>query len=426
MDILDEIFGLGIKPLTPIKNIELDDDEKYNKHILPLYARIKKLRDATQEQMVEEAQVSINESSTSVVTSLRISQSKIFNIDEYKVKRYDEVTVHGRKYEIPRPETVYYEKWQMEISKYLTHLSNQLCEYTDYYPKLKQRISSLQTLAKTTVFGSRVPEIMLAQRDTLLAVLLEQLLEEVVDELGSKISKVEMQIDPASDGAWIKGGMDSTATYNDTVLTIPLKTHWNVDARMVGLMITIIFSQNPEARGKAKLDLSFRLKKEQLDEFLQKPDEILAIVLISARLSSIEILHQVFPSQERNQGGAERRCVNCDQAVNIGERLYHQRCKVTQWLTKHQAYTYDDVEGVILPVKRMYVDSSVRYRLSNLLTLYYQLRSDYVTKDSTGIHYWKREPDGRLTEQKYNNRREEEIVGSHAWKVKHGYSPHRK
>jgi hypothetical protein len=182
-----------------------------------------------------------------------------------------------------------------------------------------------------------------------------------------------------------------------------------------------MFSKRPDVRASAKLDLNAKLEYHKFQQVQQQGADVLAIVVSEARLTASEVLAILFPKQRDK----EAVCVRCETAVNVQSTIYHRKCDVITWLTKYQPFTYEEVEQTLISVKRAYVSPDTRWRVSTILTLYHKLHNDIVIKTDREVVVWQRDGEGGLHKKPIRTMRDDEVVGTHAWKVKHGFSPNR-
>lgn len=191
------------------------------------------------------------------------------------------------------------------------------------------------------------------------------------------------------------------------------------DARTTLLVAQMQFSSKPEVRANAKLDLNSKLDNQRMNDIMCAPGDILAIAIAEARLTALETLSAIFPKLPGSNGHI---CLDCDTTVQLHTTFYHKECATVLWLTKYQPLKYNQAEGAIIPIKRAYVSPTDRMRMCQLLELHAQLNGDIIVKNGTETTIWKRNADGTLRKTNLQTVREEDQIGSYAWRRKHGFT----
>lgn len=419
-DLLEEMFGMD--PVE-IEIIPVDEEQQYQQQILPLYARLHRIEKPTVDAVVEETIASVKEADNLSYICVKSETSEQFRCPVEEIKYTTEVVINGEKYQVVSPRKEYLVEWKVKLSKYLTHLQTQIEDFVEFLPTLTEWMDSVHKSVIEYAFKTPNKQRLEVQRLILLVQLYEKKMFKQVSVLAEKFACTEMQIDPSSDGAWLTTGQRASGAEirAQPSLVIPLKRKLRYDSRTVNLICQMKFSKKPEIRGAAKLDLNSRLDKKQMQQLLQNSDDMLAIALAEAKLSPDEVLAVVFPKVDQK----ETQCIACEKAINLHSTIYHRKCQIVEWLITYQPFKFDEVESCIVPIKRMYIDPDQRRKVSTILTLYSHLYRDIVVKTATETTVWRRDEDGIPRRTNLVQRKEEDVIGSQAWKQKHGFSPQR-
>lgn len=152
-------------------------------------------------------------------------------------------------------------------------------------------------------------------------------------------------------------------------------------------------------------------------DIIADPKRVLEIVCAEAMLSQTEILYLVFPKSERTE---DRSCLYCDNAVNLGETVYHKNCPVIQWLTRAARFRYEESDQYLIPMEMTYLQPEVRANITEILKIHAMFKRDIIQKTTTEDIIWKRKDDGKLEKVQVRSHNERDIVGTYAWRKAHG------
>jgi hypothetical protein len=192
--------------------------------------------------------------------------------------------------------------WKVKLTKYFHHLSSEIEDLVEFQPDTKERMDCAQEFARSYYFKAPNVQRHEVQRLMLLVQIYERKLEPATTQLAEKFACFEMQIVPTSDGAWMTTGepVSRQNLKHSTTVVIPLKKRIKFDSRTLNLVCQMMFSNRPEVRGAAKLDLNAKLELKQMQQVLSNTEDIFAIAVAEARLTA-EVLAVLFPRIEQKE-----------------------------------------------------------------------------------------------------------------------------
>lgn len=194
-----------------------------------------------------------------------------------------------------------------------------------------------------------------------------------------------------------------------------LTRRFKFNARQTENLVSLLFSFELDKRARAKLDLNASVEQDIFQELVQYPGRTLEIVCAEVILTKQEILYLVFPKTN-----TQRICLSCRTAVELSAVVYHSKCRTVEWLTKFCKFKYDDTDQCITEKDDYYLNPQSRRLLVKILNIHAQLKRDVVTRDGRETILWKRSEDGKLIKTPIRSQREEDLVGSYAWRKAHG------
>lgn len=418
---VDEMFGDEDLQITAV---DVDIEEEYRNYIIPLYARLQHIERPTPDTVADEAIAAETASKELEFLHCDVTNSEKFEFQISEVKTYTQVEYNQTKFVIPCPKKEFSLSWKQRIDKYVRHLSAEIHDLASWYSHdVDEWTKSVLTECAKVRFHISSDEREYTQQRILYAMILEKKLYHKARLVGKQLSNLFMQVDNPTDGAWITAGEAGSICVESTSTRVfPVKTSLKFDAKNTTLLINMLFSRKPEVRASAKLDLTARKDDTVMKQVMAKPESALAIIVAEARLTPTEVMSMLFPLAPN---GRDKTCVACEKAITMGTVVYHGKCAVTDWLTQYEAFRYDVDEGAIVALTRRYITPETRRKISKVLNLHGKLHKDVVISTGTEKTYWSRQDDGTLKRTQLLTRREEDVIGTHAWKVKHGFSPKR-
>jgi hypothetical protein len=249
----------------------------------------------------------------------------------------------------------------------------------------------------------------------------ERVLSRRIDETANQFTETMGEPDPAFDGLWLTTDQEKSQQFLDKIGTcsIPTRRKYKFDAKSTEYSVEMLFSKDIEVRAKAKLNLSAQLEASIHREVIRNPALVLSVVLAEACLSPEEVVGMLF---QKDKTGEHRVCVHCKTCVTLSQLTYHPKCPVVQWLIQRSHYCYDTQEKALCHKKKTWISPRQRSRLVELLKIHAALRCDIVFRTATETVIWIRQEDGTLRRVQVTNTKPEDVVGSYAWRKKHGIS----
>jgi hypothetical protein len=420
-DYLD-IFGVDIP--EPVE-IEVDDELQSKLYSLSLYERIVRLEKPTDEVIEKEILETVD--SQVSVTSLTYSedsfdelQAATGDIKDIVTYEVEEMVVKVPIFKKPRD--------LLNWSKVLDHHSTRITSIANDLDALRrdkavsEKLTQLHKTSQRIEYKSKDKSV----RDSVMTTVYVSLAERwIYDKIGSvayHFRTLRGIIDEVTDGLWVNKLSDKRGQHllnRLGVRRVAIRRRYKFDANQTGHLIKKIFSCQPDVRANAQLNIGAKLDQKLFDEVQNNCAKVLEHIVSEAQLSQEEILFLVFPRHEKTD---DRMCLSCEVAINLGNVVYHARCKTVQWLERHARFSYNADEQSIHASQMVYLDADTRSRLTNILDMHAQLKRDIVQKTPTQTKYWRRADDGTLKPQIIRSQREDELVGSYAWRKARGLS----
>nr|QHA33905.1 putative capsid protein [Atrato Partiti-like virus 1] len=402
-----------------VEEIPIDKDEEYKQYALSIYERIRNIQSPTVTSVVQEALVAQSNASTIPYVSVPlIEPEQEFTFSHGEIEGTEIISVQGVELLIPIPTHEATNAWRGRLHTYAEILNEQA---RNLAPCHKTIITDFQKAEDEDSFPLSSTRLRSSIRNLVISTMLKEVyLKRALHEYSQRCSQIKTQPDPADDGLWITREKPDRKVLSKPVMVQPLQRKMKFDSKTTLLLIQMQFSQAPDVRAQAKLDLNAKLDAERIRDVLKQPEVVLAIALAEARLTALEVLATIFP---RHKDKGEHTCLSCMVAIQLQTpTIYHRRCKTVEWLTKYQPFKYDATEGAIVPISRAYISSEHRYRMCQLLELHAQLNGDIVIKNGSETTIWSRNQDGTLRRQNLATYREEDQIGTTAWRRKHGFT----
>lgn len=371
--------------------------------------------------VVNEALVAQQKASTIQYVPIPIIEpEKEFTFSHCEVRGTEIVQVQGVELLIPIPTAEYTAAWNTKLQTYAEALNEQARNLAHCNKRILADFVRAEDTNSFTSHGHST-RAQSNTRELVISVMLKEVyLKRALSEYSERCKQLKTQPDPADDGIWITGGNADRRVLSTPAMVQPLQRKMKFDSRTTLLLIQMQFSQAPDVRAQAKLDLNAKLDAERVKDVLRQPEVVLAIAIAEAKLTALEVLATLFPRQKEK---GEHTCLSCMVAIQLQTlTIYHKKCQSVEWLTKYQPFKYDSIEGAIVPISRAYISPEHRYRMCQLLELHAQLNGDIIIKNGSETTIWTRNEDGTLRKSNLATYREEDQIGSFAWRKKHGYT----
>jgi hypothetical protein len=414
----DDFFSFGI---PEIEEIHVDEDEEAKAYALSIYERINKLRNAKAE---EEAIASSQNSGSSISVVFSDDSAEDKDPDYIDIKDFLEVKVDGSVRVVPTFKTA--DKMR-EWEEVLHHHERRALDMIHRITQLPENKHFKQHVLGET--QQRIGRTVLNVRDkhrknlallTIRIGAMEEVIKEKLTQIADSLKSANFSLDNVTDGVWV----DPDEEEGDAKILSQLSTHrvvlqnrFKFDYRQTADLVNIMFSESPDVRAASKLNLSSKLSQTIYAEVIQYPGRTLDIVTAEARLTRDEILYLVFPKGERTN---ERKCLTCQTTVNINDVVYHKQCRTVKWLKQHCHFQYDSEDRCLTLPRQVYLTPTRRRLLVEVLKAHAMLKRDIIQRTPTETVIWTRHEDGSLHKVPVRKQREDEIVGSYAWRRKHG------
>jgi len=417
----DLLMDLYDSPDIQIQRIEADDEEQYRSYALSIYERIKSIKTGTNSAAVQESLIANQQACEIQYITVPVHEPTLeFNFQDHQIKMVDAVEVEDMSILIPVPKPEFVTEWTKQMDTYEKALEQQAEELYHACPAIITGFAKADQIPESLPAPAGLTRALQKTRNHLMTIIMKEVyLKRALQTYSESCANLMVQQDPSTNGIWINRGAVNPKTLSLPVVVAPVQKKLKFDARTTLLLAQMQFSSKPEVRATAKLDLNAKLDNQRMNDLVQAPGDVLAIAVAEARLTALEVLAVVFP---RLPGNSEHMCLHCNTAVQIKTTFYHKSCTTVEWLTKYQPFKYNKAEGAIIPIKRAYISPTDRMRMCQLLELHAQLNGDIVVKNGSETTIWKRNPDGTLRKTNLQTIRDEDQIGSYAWRRKHGFT----
>lgn len=410
------------QPDLQVQAIQVDEEAEYRSYALSLYERVKSIKTGTNGAAIQETLTANELAGRLQYISIPLREPIMdFDFRQNEVKDLETVEVEDMNIVVPIPKAEHARKWLEQMEEYEKALDAHASELEHAFPTIATDFNRATRLPERHPASMRLSRDVLQTRNMLLTLLIKEIiLKRNLKLYGDQCAKLLVQPDPSTDGIWINRGKEDPRSLMLPIVVVPVQRKLKFDARTTLLLIQMQFSAKPDVRATAKLDLNARLEQGRMNDVIASPDAILAIAIAEARLTPLEILSVMFPKPQNAQ---QHQCLSCNTTVHVSTTtFYHTKCITVEWLIKYQPFKYNEREGAIVPIKRAYVSPTHRMRMCQLLELHAQLNGDIIVKNGSETTIWKRNDDGTLRKVNLQSIREEDQVGSYAWRRKHGFT----
>lgn len=422
-DLIATFFDM---PQLVIEAIPVDEQAVYEKHALSIYERVKALKDPTPTSVTSEAITAGIHANRVQFLTLPITERTLTVpdiIQPAEISRMESVTVCNNTYHVPIPHANLAQKWNDRVLPYRDEVLEQIGKVSEFDKSVQARITEIDAFVNVTQIIHRSQVVKDNFSIMLTTILYEKLLKEKIRQFSEQCQAITVTHDYINHGLWMTDGEQTVKPTIVPRAVIPLQRRFRFDSRSTRLLVTLAFSKNNAERASAKLDLGSKINQEILGEVFSRPAQTLAIVLSEAQIVGAEAAAIIYPTK---QNSTETICLCCNVAVNItGMVIHHQKCETVEWLCTYQPYKYCSDDRCLVPIRKALISPDNRRKISELLSLHHKLNNDIVIRTSGETTIWKRNENGTLTKQALRTVRPDEQVGTHAWKVRHGFSPHR-
>nr|WPV71143.1 MAG: hypothetical protein [Ips partiti-like virus 1] len=412
----DDIFGVGI---PPIEEIPIDEEQEAKQYMISMYERLNRLREkhALEEESISSSSASGH--STSVVFSEDSAEEK--EPDAMQIEKFLAADDDGIFIPVPILKKDGLKRW----SNVVEHHERRVKEVISKLDKLnnhRELIHKIRAAASLEQYQTSIRIKDKIQRNLALRTLavgaMEKIAFDAIGVIAFNLKDLECVLDTITNGVWVTPPKDEhVKRFISDMGTgrMVLTRRFNFNARQAESLVSLLFSFEPDVRARAKLDLSASVNYEIFRELVQYPGRTLEVACAEAMLTKSEILYLIFPKVN-----TQRICLACRTAVELNNVVYHGKCRTVEWLTRYCKFKYDETDQCIVEKKDYYLNPQSRRLLVELLNIHAKLKRDVVTRDGNETILWKRTEDGRLVKTQIRSQREEDLVGSYAWRKAHG------
>lgn len=418
-DLIETLFA----NTTVVEEIPVDEDAIYKQHYMSLCERIQACKTATSAQAENEALKANIESKRMLFITAPVDDSEDnFFYDVSDVKIVEDHQIGEDTYRCVLPTASKAHAWYEGLERYQRHLNERLEDLSHYDGTIKESCAKVEpAIASIKLSRSqKTADINRIRMLMLRTLMLEKILKNRLALFAEQCSSLQVRPDLITDGLWVNASKREE-THVRPRIVLPVSRKYRLDAKSVNLIVEMCFSKDPAIRASAKLDLTAKLNDDANTMLKADAEKLLAIAINEAGLEPLEIAATLFPAIR----SGEHQCRSCMTVVNIKTVIFHRLCPTVTWMAKYQSFTYSKDDQALVPSRRTYIEPESRYRISTLLRLHDQLNNDIVVRNEKGTTIWKRKENGVLERQMICTKREEDIVGTAAWRSKHGFSPRR-
>lgn len=404
-----------------IEEIPIDKEEEAKKYALSLYERIRRLENGPDDDEIIRSN-SNSTTSTSITFSEDSYDGELPNPTE--AMKFEIVQIFNQEISVPVfGSKAARNRWTEVLEHHDARVRSVLMKLSRLTSaKAQELISEIRTInAEVEKYKPKTKskDEMDSRKTTVRLKLIEDLIARELGSIAYTVRDLSAIVDNATSGLWATCPQSEGRKLFESLATsrIIVNYQFNFDSNQTDYLVNYLFSSKCDTRAKAKLNLAARLDKNKFTSIIQNPEKVLEIVLAEALITQEEALYLVFPKGDKGEG---RVCPHCNVSVQLGPAVYHSECKVIKWLIKHCRFNYDREDSCLTPKEFMYLNAEKRRLLIELLELHAQLKRDIVKRTGSETTIWKRASNGELKKIPVRSQREDEIVGSYAWRKKHG------
>lgn len=407
------------------QEIQIDEEAEYRKYALSLYERIRACETKKNDAAVNDAIISdVNANRVEFITATTDedeNEEPQFNVEEVKI--IETVVYETQQYHVPVPAIQHVSKRLDVIRIYHRKLLAKVHDIDEFYHGFEDEIKRHLDRVKNIMFRGRLEgESAELRQLTLEAQVIEHELKVKVKDFANQCTKMQTSIDVPTEGIWISDGTKDLSAGHKPRVSMKLKRRFRFDAKTISLISQMYLSRKPDVKATSKIELNAKCTPEIFKSVYQETETVLAIAFAEAGLTGIEAASIIFPKRREKQ---EHYCIHCDTAVAISAVIYHSLCPAITWLIRHQPYAYNKNEQALYPIRRTYKSPEKRLKISQLLEFHHRLNNDIIVQLGKETTILKRGARGKLEKLVLNVVKEEDQIGSHLWKVEHGFSPKR-
>lgn len=418
----EDLFGFIeesqiFKP-SDIVRITADEmsDVEYQNYALSLYQRLARRVKAPAEAYVAEAIEQETGTGEPLLEPEWTRPTSRFPPEEAKDVMM--VTVGDSRYEVSVPKAAFISKWLNLAEADKRELKQQVADVAKLQGlQVREYTRRILLPLENVSIPSRDKERAKFVRSVLENLIIEKNLEEQHQHIAKQCEHIYCEADDVENGVFITTLDDQLPQFVQNIGTRYLTTtsKHSLNAMQVGNLVSSLFQSDSEIRAKAKLDLTSTLKKDTMSLYHTNPSRLLIEAFSEARLTTDEILGVIFSKDK----GQQSKCPHCNINVTVSASMYHTKCVVIRWLTETCHFRYEEEEQVLITKETRYLNSEVRYKLATVLKRAAALKRSVLIRNAKEVSLWS--ADGvHAKKSVLQTIKPEEVVGSYAWRQKHG------
>jgi len=189
-----------------------------------------------------------------------------------QIKEFVKVDTEYGTYTVPVPKHEFIQQWEAVLSSHEAHNSSKVkdIEEFEHHYDIVQVISDH---VNTIVLSCKNKQRIKVLRRCIAALIPEDLLYRKLDQVIDHLSTIHAEHDSIYEGLWLSTNNTETEQFLVTIGTkfVPVTRRYKLDAITTEHLIQHTFTQDHEARAKAKLSLSSRLISQIYNEIVQDP-----------------------------------------------------------------------------------------------------------------------------------------------------------
>jgi len=250
MDALfEEAFGSIVSEDEIVPILE---DEIYQRHVMSLYSRIKRIEGKSRTEMDEEVIHSNDQRDKQILLDMSPSKHSTPELvfDPLQVKEFMKVETAYGAFTVPIPKHEFLQQWESVLSSHEEFIGTKVRDIEEFEQHNYDIINVVQKHVETISLTCRNKQRVKILRRCITALIVEDLLYRKLDQVIEHLSNINASQDSAYEGLWLTTNNKDSQQFLCTIGTkfVPVTRRYKLDATTTEHLIQHTFTQDHETR----------------------------------------------------------------------------------------------------------------------------------------------------------------------------------